>query len=184
MQPLEEALRIGGALSVAVFGSDGKSWWAGGHEPGDDDAAAAGALAGSATALIRMTDPDDELGDILVTTTTAFHVLRVLDPPDGGPLVAHLTLSRATAGLAMARREFKMLTDRYAAPPPPVTTPPPPPATDNPTGPGALPRRRPSRPADPPPDLDVPAAWLALVGQPFVTDDQVLDRIAGTLKDL
>lgn len=189
MQPLEMALDIGGALSVAVFSirDAAASWWAGGHEPDGDDAIAAGALAGAAATLVRLTDPDDEMGDILLTTTTAFHVLRVLDPEDGGTQVAHLTLSRGAANLALARREFKVLTDRYLAEPEPPE-PEPAPVTKTPAQNGsALPRRRRNGiPAAAFKERDdvVPPGWLELVGQPYVNDDSALDRIIGTLKQL
>ncbi|GLZ01942.1 hypothetical protein [Actinoplanes sp. NBRC 103695] len=199
MQPLEMALDIGGALSVAVFSirDAAASWWAGGHEPDGDDAIAAGALAGAAATLVRLTDPDDEMGDILLTTTTAFHVLRVLDPEDGGTQVAHLTLSRGAANLALARREFKVLTDRYLAEPEPPE-PEPAPVERAPAQNGsaqnssaqngsALPRRRRNGiPAAAFKERDdvVPPGWLELVGQPYVSDDSALDRIIGTLKQL
>jgi hypothetical protein len=179
MQPLEMALEIGGALSVAVFSvrDAAASWWAGGHEPDGDDAVAVGALAGAAATLIRLVDPDDEMGDILLTTTAAFHVLRVLDPEVGGTQVAHLTLSRGTTNLALARREFKVLTDRYLAGPEPPAEPAKP-----------LPKRQQRRnglPAAAFNDIEkVPPGWLELVGQPYVNDDAALDRIIGTLKQL
>jgi hypothetical protein len=187
MQPLEMALEIGGALSVAVFSirDAAASWWAGGHEPDGDDAVAAGALAGAAATLVRLTDPDDELGDILLTTTTAFHVLRVLDPEVGGTQVAHLTLSRGAANLALARREFKTLTDRYLAGPEPVSLTEKP--EPRPRNGSVLPRRRRNglpAAAFKEPDNVVPPGWLELVGQPYVNDESVLDRIIGTLKQL
>lgn len=189
MQPLEMALDIGGALSVAVFSirDAAASWWAGGHEPDGDDAIAAGALAGAAAALVRLTDPDDEMGDILLTTTTAFHVLRMLDSADGGTQVAHLTLSRGAANLALARREFKVLTDRYLAGPEPEPPAEGEKAEPRPQNGSALPRRRRNGiPAAAFHERDdvVPPGWLELVGQPYVNDESVLDRIIGTLKQL
>ena len=188
MQPLELALEIGGALSVAVFSvrDAAASWWAGGHEPDGDDAVAAGALAGAAATLVGLVDPDDELGDILLTTTSAFHVLRVLDPEVGGTQVAHLTLSRGAANLALARREFKVLTDRYLAAPEPET-PVEKKAEPHRQNGSALPRRpRNGLPAAAFQERDdlVPPGWLELVGQPYVNDETVLDRIIGTLKQL
>jgi hypothetical protein len=184
MQPLEMALEIGGARSVAVFSvrDAAASWWAGGHQPDGDDAVAAGALAGAAAALVGLADPDDEMGDILLTTTSAFHVLRVLDPEVGGTQVAHLTLSRGAANLALARREFKVLTDRYLAGPEPEPEP-----VVEPVNGSALPKRqrRNGLPAAAFRDADVvPPGWLELVGQPYVNDESVLDRIIGTLRQL
>ncbi|MFG1603625.1 hypothetical protein [Actinoplanes sp. NPDC049265] len=180
MQPLEMALEIGGALSVAVFSirDAAASWWAGGHEPDGDDAVAVGALAGAAATLVRLVDPDDEMGDILLTTTSAFHVLRVLDPEVGGTQVAHLTLSRGAANLALARREFKDITDRYLAGPEPETVVEIEPLPKRQRGNGLPAAAFAER------DEFVPPGWLELVGQPYVNDESALDRIIGTLKQL
>jgi hypothetical protein len=100
-------------------------------------------------------------------------------------LVAQLTLTRGTAGLALARREFKTLTERAYAPT----------ASSLAEVPAVVPRPRtgsglPRRPVghhNELPEVDeevVPPGWLALVGQPYVTNDAALDRIIGTLRHL
>jgi len=187
MEALEKALAIGGAVSVAVFATgeagDGVVFSAGAHEAGAGEASAAGALAGAAASLVRFADPDDELHDVLLTTRTAFHVLRALAPDR----VALLTLSRGVANLALARREFKTITDRATGPPVgPVAAPAGTPAVAPPPGTSgsALPRRDAGRhqaPSEPATD-GVLSGWLAIAGQPFATDDDVLDRIIGTLR--
>jgi hypothetical protein len=109
--PLPEALGIPGARSVSLLDADDATvlWSAG---AGEQKPAAVVALATAATALA---DPGDELGDVILTSTDAFHVIRLVG--DGTRHVAHLTLSRATANLAMARREFGLLVAGYATRP-------------------------------------------------------------------
>lgn len=247
--PLAHALAIPGADAVALIAVEGRSltWWAGGRTPDDDAAAGALALAEAARSLVRITDPDDELGDVLVTSASAFHVLRMIRSASGEPQVAHLTLRRGGANLAMARQEFKVLTERYvgesgspprqsaaggpfAVPADGDVTPPqagaeaaqagagaaqagaagrrtaapaagvpevtedaaadgasadPP---DEPVGPPPLPRRRPSGVVNGPPAVadgtGLPSNWLVLFGQPFTTDEAVLERVLGTLRHL
>ncbi len=206
--PLQDALAIAGARSVAVFADGVPAWSAGGREPVDAEAMAAVALAGAADVLTRLADPRDDLGDVLVTTASYFHLLRVLRPAGGDRQVAHLMLARDRAHLATARLEFRLLAERHAAAalappgPPPLESPPPgplpslparPPRAELPpgpaAGPGSLPRRRPGATAGPPPDDPdgdpaMPPGWFAMAGQPFHNDDTVLDRILGTLQDL
>jgi hypothetical protein len=210
--PLDTALEIDGAYAVALIAAGDRTltWWAGGRMPGDADVAAALGLARAATAMVQLADPEDEVGDVLVTTAAAFHVLRLVRPADQGDLVAHLMLRRGAANLAMARHEFKVLIERYAkgstpaavksAGPEPAprsgTRPVPPPPAIVPAaragqaaaaGQLPLPRRPRStgnhRPA-PAQTGPMPPGWFTMAGQPYVTDDTVLDRILSTLKQL
>lgn len=178
MESFEKALAIGGAVSVAVFmtgpGGDEPVWSAGTREAGAADAAAASVLAGAAATLVGLAEPGDGLGDILLTTTTSFHVLRMLGPQGVTTRVAMLTLNRGSANLALARTEFKTITEQ---------------AGDVPSSNGSsLPRRTVADRLIEAPDDDaddiVPPGWLAMVGQPYVTDESVLDRIIGSLRHL
>lgn len=261
--PLDAALTIPGARAVALLHvADGATvlWRAGDRPPDEREAAMAVTLAVAAAGLVAFADPADELGDVLVASAAAFHVLRLVGD---GEQVAHLTLRRDGANLAMARQEFKLLTETYAActgpvpspaatppvsappvsappvsaPPaaacpmsaPPVSAPPAWPAASpadsgppgaglpgaglpgpEPGGPGtsgagpprpgqagaALPRRRPNGApvaagvpltAAPPATGEADEAapgWLTMLGQPYLTDEYVLDRILVTLRDL
>jgi hypothetical protein len=177
---LADALGLPGARAVSLLDPDGPAvlWWAGADPPGEQLAATVVALSTAAAGLVSLTDPADELGDIILTSTDAFHVLRLIG--DGSGHVAHLTLRRAQANLAMARREFGLLVEgyavrgRHAAAATAVRTP-------------GLPRRE---RADPPGateevvTADVSADWFALINAPYVTDDYALDRILVTLRSL
>src|SRR4051812_47992963 len=95
--PLDGALGIPGAQAVALLDPDGPTvlWWAGDAPPDEQQAAAVVTLAAAAAGLVMLADRDDELGDVLLTSAEAFHVVRLVD--QGAPRVAHLTLRRAGA---------------------------------------------------------------------------------------
>jgi hypothetical protein len=158
---IADALGIPGARAVSLLDPDGPEvlWWAGDGPPGERAVAAAVALAMASTDLVN------ELGDVLVTSSTTFHVIRLVttDPP----FVAHLDLRRTGANLAMARHEFKALLEAdWGA------------ATDLPDPP--LPRRH---LGELPAEEDT-SDWLSLLGQPYRTDDGVLDQILVALRRL
>jgi len=190
--PLHDALGIPGARAVALLDAAGGAsvlWCAGVSSLDEREAAAAVALAVAAAGLVVLTDPADEFGDVLVTSAAAFHVLRLVGD---GAQVAHLMLRRAGANLAMARQEFKLLTEAHGRQPRHAAAASAAPASQPPTA--ALPRRRPNgQPAaasgPPPPttdvDTDEPApGWLNMLGQPYLNDESVLDRILVTLRHL
>ncbi|MEV4345244.1 hypothetical protein AB0J83_12275 [Actinoplanes sp. NPDC049596] len=113
--PLADALGIPGASAVSLLDPDGPRvlWWAGGGPPDEQQAATVVTLAAAAAGMVMLGETGDELGDVLLTSSDAFHVVRLVE--DGtSPLVAHLTLRRAGANLAMARREFGSLIKAYA----------------------------------------------------------------------
>jgi hypothetical protein len=112
---LENAVRIPGATAVALIAADGPAltWWAGGRTPTEEESASAAGVAESAAALVRLSE-GGKLDDVLVTSATAFHVLRLVPGEDGSELVAHLMLRRAGANLAMARHEFRILAEAHA----------------------------------------------------------------------
>ena len=111
---LQEALGIPGARAVSLLDPDGPTvlWWAGAGPPDEQEATAVVALAASAAGLVMLSEPGDELGDVLLTSGDAFHVVRLVE--DESLRVAHLTLRRAGANLAMARQQFRTLLDAYA----------------------------------------------------------------------
>lgn len=160
---LHDALTIPGARAVALLDVTGGAtvvWRVGALPLGEQEAATAVALAVAAAGLVALADPADELDDVLVASAAAFHVLRLVGD---GTQVAHLTLRREGANLAMARQEFKVLTaahtDRPAAAATPVPRPPasPPPASPPPasslaaSSPPASPPPEPGRPVSGPP---------------------------------
>jgi hypothetical protein len=195
--PLPEALGIPGARAVSLLDPDGPTtvWWAGVEEPGERQAAAVVAVAAAASGLVALADIGDELGDVILTSAEMFHVIRLV--ADGTGHVAHLTLNRAAANLAMARREFRLVVEGYAVRPRHAASP----ALPYPSPPRpALPRPSPPRPSLPRPSLprrergappgvadevtEVPADWLSLITAPYSTDERVLDRILVTLRSL
>ncbi|XVU26035.1 hypothetical protein ACQPZJ_02955 [Actinoplanes sp. CA-054009] len=113
--PLADALGIPGASAVSLLDPDGPRvlWWAGGGPPDEQQAATVVTLAAAAAGMVMLGETGDELGDVLLTSRDAFHVVRLVED-DTSPLVAHLTLRRAGANLAMARREFGSLIKAYA----------------------------------------------------------------------
>jgi hypothetical protein len=169
---LADALGFPGARAVSLLDPDGPAvlWWAGADAPGGQLAATVVALAAAAAGLVSLTEPGDELGDIILTSTDAFHVLRLIG--DGSGHVAHLTLRRAHANLAMARREFGLLVEGYAG---------------RPRHAAGLPRRERAEPPGTTAEVvatDVSADWFALINAPYVTDEYALDRILVTLRSL
>ncbi|BCB81422.1 hypothetical protein ACFQ1L_00315 [Phytohabitans flavus] len=153
----------------------------------------AAAMAETAVELIRLTDPDTAMDDLLVTSRGWFHVLRVVEDTGAGGYVAHLLLDRREANLAMARREFRELIGRVI----PVPSEPIPEATEPETvGPetvelqlaGALPRRKPSTtgPWDRgTPQEDPAPSWFAkYAGHPFESDGRTVERVRDGLHRL
>jgi hypothetical protein len=188
---MPEALGIPGARSVSLLDPDGPAvlWWAGTDEPGEQRAAAVVALAAAAIALAG---PVDELGDVILTSSETFHVIRLVG--DGTGQVAHLTLTRSAANLAMARRDFRMVVAGYAGRPRHAAEPVParpgkkrPPAVREPADlPAGLPRRERSEPPSATEEItDLPADWFSsLIRAPFANDEGVLDRILVSLRAL
>ncbi|XVV13264.1 hypothetical protein ACQP2X_02585 [Actinoplanes sp. CA-131856] len=181
--PLADALGIPGASAVSLLDPDGPRvlWWAGGGPPDEQQAATVVTLAAAAAGMVMQGEAGDEFGDVLLTSSDAFHVVRLVED-DTSPLVAHLTLRRSGANLAMARREFGSLIKAYAgkAAPLKVAAPLEVSASEPSPPPGELPRRNrvePS-PADDSPDL------FSLLGQPYAADDDVLDRVLNALRSL
>jgi hypothetical protein len=177
---LAEALGIPGAHAVSLLDPEGPTvlWWAGAAPPDEQQTAAVVTLAAAAAGMV-LSAPGDELGDVLLTSTEAFHVVRLVE--DTRPCVAHLTLRRAGANLAMARREFRTLVESYTRelPAPALPSGPAPallpgPAHSLSPGPApSLPRRSQSEPSAAP----TPPDWLDLLGIPYLDDDEVLDRV-------
>lgn len=148
---------------------------------GESIAEMAAAMAETAAELVRLTDPDTAMDDLLVTSRGWFHVLRVVEEEGGGGHVAHLLLERREANLAMARREFRDLIDGAAVAQPEPEVPP------APVPPGALPRRTPSTtgPWDRgTPHGDAPSWFARFAGQPFESDGRTVERVRDGLYEL
>ncbi|MGK5680589.1 hypothetical protein [Actinoplanes sp. URMC 104] len=202
--PLTEALGIPGAHAVSLLDPDGANvlWWAGETPPTEQESAAAVTLATAAAGLVLLDgNGGDELGDILLTSADAFHVVRLVGAE--APLVAHLTLRRAGANLAMARREFGSILTSYAKQIEPSRPAPAPGGgtsldldliprdlggtvelgasvrvPDTPEG--LLPRRS----SFDPPETDRTSELLDLLGRPYATDDDILGRVLVGLRRL
>lgn len=146
---------------------------------GESVAEMAAAMAETAVELVRLTDPDTAMDDLLVTSAGWFHVLRVVEDADGGAHVAHLLLDRREANLAMARREFRDLVGG-AVPAPPEPEPEPEIPAAAPAPPGALPRRTPSTTGPwerGTPEGDAPSWFARFSGQPFESDGRTVERV-------
>nr|MDT0660779.1 hypothetical protein [Micromonospora sp. DSM 115978] len=139
----EQTLGIPGARALTVTAIENRTvvWSAQvtGNPVDDRAAPVAAAMIEAASELIRLTETDPALDDLLVVGPTTFHVLRVGGPPADG-WVAHLMLDRDRANLAMARREFRDLSRTVGtlslpengaeSPPPAVPAPPEQPPTE------------------------------------------------------
>jgi hypothetical protein len=210
--PLTEALGIPGAHAVSLIDPEGPRvlWWAGETAPTEQESAAAVTLAAAAAGLVLLDgNGGDELSDILLTSADAFHVLRLVGTE--APLVAHLTLRRTAANLAMARREFGTILTAYAREIAPLRAPALTPSLPASTGAleavlnGAAPLDLLSREVgggtvDLREAVVVPDALLPqrnrnepdetsdllsnLLGQPYATDDEILDRVLVALRTL
>src|SRR5690348_9564001 len=105
-EPLTQALRISGASQVMLTAIESRTpvWSAGRAREGAEVAALGAMVAEAAAEMVRLSTAGVEMDDLLVTSPTSFHVLRVIDGQ-----VAHLVLDRSAANLAMARREFRQI---------------------------------------------------------------------------
>ena len=59
---------------------------------------------GSSAAVVLSVGATDALDDLIVTTRRSYHLVRVLDPGSGGPLLVYLRVDRRRGNLAVARR--------------------------------------------------------------------------------
>ncbi|MEU8815444.1 hypothetical protein [Actinoplanes sp. NPDC048796] len=184
--PLADALGIPGASAVSLLDPDGPRvlWWAGGGPPDEQQAATVVTLAAAAAGMVMLGETGDELGDVLLTSSDAFHVVRLVED-DTAPLVAHLTLRRAGANLAMARREFGSLIKAYAGKADQTTAATAPALAAPSTAPEAeTPAELPRRNRVAPPPADESPDLFGLLGQPYTADDDVLDRVLNALRSL
>jgi hypothetical protein len=119
---LRRALAIQGAQSVRVVSlATGATVWSQTVEdrPDADDAdpdlsGAVAALADLAARIVGLTDADPLFDDLVLSSFTRFHVLR-LTMTGVEPHVVHLVLKRGVANLALARLELKSLAAAPAA---------------------------------------------------------------------
>lgn len=106
---LKEALEINGAIGVAVVDYDsGMTLGSVGGGDLDLEVAAAGntEVVRAKMATMRQLGLDDSIEDILITLGNQYHLIRLITGPKGGGLFFYLALNKASANLAMARRQL------------------------------------------------------------------------------
>ncbi|MFC0526426.1 hypothetical protein [Phytohabitans kaempferiae] len=193
-----DALRITGARAVTVTAIDTRkpvrSETLQPFPERESVAEMAAAMVETAAELVRLTDADMAMDDLLVTSHSWFHVLRVVAGGYAGGYVAHLLLDRRVANLAMARREFRDLLGGAPAPGGPEPTGIPEfleeaPETPAPREDGVLPRRTPSTTGpwdrhEPQDGGDTPSWFARFAGQPFESDGRTVERVRDGLHRL
>jgi hypothetical protein len=106
---LQQLLAIEGATGAAIvdYGS-GMALAQGGNPSFDLGIAAAGNsnVVRAKLATMRDLGVTDEIDDILITLSSQYHLINVLNATGANGLFIYLVLDRATANLAVARREL------------------------------------------------------------------------------
>jgi hypothetical protein len=109
---LKEALTIPGAVGAALVDYDsGMTLGTAGGGALDLEVAAAGNT-DVVRAKMRTMDQlglDDEIEDILITLSGAFHMIRLVRDERGAGLFFYLALDKGQANLAMARRQLQII---------------------------------------------------------------------------
>jgi len=107
---LQQLLAIEGATGAAIvdYGS-GMALAQGGNPSFDLGVAAAGNsnLVRAKLATMRDLGVTDDIDDILISLSTQYHLINVLDAQRAGGLFIYLVLNRAAANLALARHKLK-----------------------------------------------------------------------------
>jgi hypothetical protein len=111
---LNQAMAIPGAVGASVIDyGTGTCLATAGAAPDDHDAAAAGATAVMAAVTRRApftaADTDDSLEDLIITSTSGYHLIRRLPTGFDARLVLYLWLDRHRGNLAVARRSLQDL---------------------------------------------------------------------------
>lgn len=114
MSSLDEALRqllsIEGATGAAIVDySSGMALAQGGNPQFDLGVAAAGNsnVVRAKLATMRDLGVTDEIEDILITLSSQYHLINVLNTQNASGLFIYLVLNRASANLALARHKLK-----------------------------------------------------------------------------
>ncbi|WP_372968036.1 hypothetical protein [Microbacterium sp.] len=107
---LQQLLAIEGATGAAIvdYGS-GMALAQGGNPSFDLGVAAAGNsnVVRAKLATMRDLGVTDDIDDILISLSTQYHLINVLDAQRAGGLFIYLVLNRAAANLALARHKLK-----------------------------------------------------------------------------
>lgn len=160
---LRSALSIQGAHSVRVVAVEtGATVWSQSSEVDGHDGGLPAAVADLLTAAARVvghTDADAGLDDLVLSSLSWFHILRLTHDKQA----VHLQLDRRVANLALARRELKAMVTLVSPPLPHRATAPP------------------SVTLDLILDFDVPD-WLS--DEPFDADTPTLVRVLAGLRQI
>ena len=117
-ETLKEAMEIQGAVGVALvdFGSGMMLGSAGGGAALDLEVAAAGntEVVRSKMNVMGQLGLKDTIEDILITLSSQYHLIRLVEADKGDGLFFYLALNRAQANLAMARRQLSELESNLA----------------------------------------------------------------------
>ena len=115
---MKEAMDISGALGVALvdFGSGMTLATAGGGPGLDLEIAAAGntEVVRAKMATMAQLGLNDKIEDILITLGDHYHLIRLLSGDGQDGLFMYLALNRATANLAMARRQLEAIESKVS----------------------------------------------------------------------
>lgn len=109
---LQQLLAIEGATGAAIVDyASGMALAQGGNPSFDLGVAAAGNsnVVRAKLATMRDLGVTDEIDDILITLTSQYHLINVLDAQSANGLFIYLVLNKATANLALARHRLKAI---------------------------------------------------------------------------
>lgn len=109
---LQQLLAIEGATGAAIVDyASGMALAQGGNPSFDLGIAAAGNsnVVRAKLATMRDLGVTDEIDDILITLTSQYHLINVLDGQSASGLFIYLVLNKATANLALARHRLKAI---------------------------------------------------------------------------
>jgi hypothetical protein len=109
-QSLEEAMAMDGAIAAALVDwQSGMTLGTAGGGPINLDVAAAGTtdVVRSKLKVMNNLGLEDRIEDILITLTTQYHLIRILEKDQS--LFVYVVLNKETANLAMARYKLTQI---------------------------------------------------------------------------
>ncbi|NQX10568.1 hypothetical protein HQQ80_02890 [Microbacteriaceae bacterium VKM Ac-2855] len=116
-EALQELLAIEGATGAAIVDyASGMALAQGGNPAFDLGVAAAGNSNVVRAKLATMKDLaiTDEIDDVLITLSSQYHLINVLNTPNASGLFIYLVLNRAGANLALARHKLKTVAASFS----------------------------------------------------------------------